>query len=83
MKKLKAGHKQNNQNLPQNQEEWLGLLYHHRSACTFPAQTKATEIKKNYVVFASKYQTWLSLSSLLRSFQWANFSQGNHLIHLH
>ncbi|MFN8320795.1 MAG: hypothetical protein U0V54_15340 [Saprospiraceae bacterium] len=65
MKKLKAGHKQNNQNLPQNQEEWRSVYYTITEvpALSFQHRPKPLKSKNNYVVFASKYQTWLSLSS--------------------
>lgn len=65
MKKLKAGHKQNNQNLPQNQEEWRSVYYTITEvpALSFQHRPKPLKSKNNHVVFASKYQTWLSLSS--------------------
>lgn len=65
MKKLKAGHKQSNQNLPRQQDELRSVYYTITELPTFclTARSKPLQSEDNHVVFESKYHTWLSLSS--------------------
>lgn len=65
MKKLKAGQKQSNQNLPRQQDEWRSIYY---TIAELPViyltqKSKPQSIENYYFVFDSKYLTWLSLSS--------------------